>query len=213
MKATGSNLPLRPNMKDERKTKHQLISELIALRRQVERPPPTSAASGRTPAAGKSSNDRFELLFNQSQDALVIIDAKNGNIIDVNQVAGKILGHKKADLVGQKLKDLFSLGSKQDAARLKRQMQIYGTVFTRSYPHPDGNNRFLDLTAAIIPWDNDQAILTTARDVTERKAVEDRLAELFKQVQKSHDDFQSIFNMLNLGIVALDEEGLIRFIN
>jgi len=57
-------------------------------------------------------------------------------------------------------------------------------VFTRSYPHPDGTNRFLDLTAAIIPWDTGQAILVTARDVTERKAIEDRLAENYSSRSK-----------------------------
>jgi PAS domain S-box-containing protein len=213
MEATRSNLRQRSNMKDERKTKHQLISELDALRRQLDSPPSTVAMFDRTPAGPEPSDDRFEILFNQSQDALMVVDARNGSIIDVNQAVWKILGYAKTDLIGKKLKDLFKLGSGQDIARLKRQLQIHGTVFNRIYPHPDGTDRFLDLTAAIIPWETGQAILATARDVTERKADEDRLAELFKQVQKSHDDFQSIFNMLNLGIVALDEEGLIRFIN
>ena len=103
-------------MKDERKTKRQLISELNALRRQLDSPPSTAAMSGRTPVAAEPSGDRFELLFNQSQDVLIIIDAQNGNIIDVNRAAGKILGYESTVLAGKKLKDFFRLGSRQDAA-------------------------------------------------------------------------------------------------
>ena len=57
-------------MKDERKTKQQLISELNALRRQADRPPSTAAMSVRATAAGDPSGDRFEILFNHAQDAL-----------------------------------------------------------------------------------------------------------------------------------------------
>ena len=194
-------------MKDARKTKQQLISELTALRRQSDGKPSTAAMSVRETAAGDPPGDRFEILFHHDQDALLVADAQNGNIIDANPAAWRILGYEKTDLVGKKLKDLFRLGSSQDADRLKRQLQIHGTVFTRSYLHPDGTGRFLDLTAAIIPWGTARAMLVTARDITERKAVEDRLAELFQQVQKSHDDFLSILNMLKLGIVTLDQEG------
>ena len=194
-------------MKDARKTKRQLISELNALRRRVDGPPSTAAESGTTTAAGKPPEDRFEIMFNHDQDALIVTDAQSGAIIDANPAAWRILGYEKADLVDKKLKDLFRLGSGKDAARLKGQLQIHDNVFTRIYLHPDGANRFLDLTAAIIPWATGRAILITARDITERKAFEDRLAELFQQVQKSHDDFLSTLNMLNLGIVTLDADG------
>ena len=105
-------------MKDARKTKQQLISELNALRRQMDSPPSTAAESGTTTAAGEPSGDRFEILFNHDQDALVVIDAHSGTIIDVNQSAWKILGYEKPDLVDKKLKDLFRLGSGKDTAGL-----------------------------------------------------------------------------------------------
>ena len=174
-------------MKDERKTKHQLISELNALRRQLDSPPSTVATSGGTQAAKNLSGDRFELLFNQSQDVLMVVDAQSGDIIDVNQAAGKILGYEKADLIGIKLSETFELDSGEDVDGLKDQLQIYGSVFSRTYPHPDGTNRFLDLMAAIIPWDTGQAILVTARDVTERKLVE---KELWKKQQQLAKDLE-----------------------
>jgi PAS domain S-box-containing protein len=200
-------------MKDERKTKQQLISELSAMRRQLDGRSSTAAKSDRSPAGAESSEDRFKLLFNHDQDALFIIDARTGGIIDANRAAETNLGYKRADLAGRKLKDFFRIGSAKDTARLREQLQIYGTVFTRTYPHPDGTNRILDLTAAIIPWDTTRAILVTARDVSERKAAEDRLTKLYRQVQKSHDDFLSILNKLNLGILTLDEQGRITFSN
>ena len=200
-------------MKDERKTKQQLISELNAMRRQLDGRSPTAAGSETPRTGSEPSDDRFKLLFNFDQDALIIIDAQTGGIIEANRAAENILGYERADLAGRKLRDLFRLRSTKDTAQLKRQLKIYGTVFTRIYPHPDGTDRFLDLTGIIIPWDTTRAILVTARDVSERKAAEDRLTELYRQVQKSHDDFLSILNKLNLGILTLDEQGRISFIN
>ena len=71
MKAAGLNLHLRSKMKDERKTKHQLISELNALRRQLDSPPSTVAMFDRTPAGPEPSDDKFEILFNQFKSIII----------------------------------------------------------------------------------------------------------------------------------------------
>ena len=200
-------------MKDERKTKRQLIDELNGLRRQIDEMQSVASNTGPMKTPVDLLEDKFKIIFHQSQDALVLLNAESGRIIEINPAAHKMFGHEQNHLIGKELKDLFYFESTQDVAKFKNEFSIYGTVFTRTYLHPDGSKRFLDLTAAIIPWSSGQAILATARDVTERKAVETQLAELFKQVEKSNDDFLSILNMLNLGIAALDEDGRITFIN
>ena len=143
----------------------------------------------------------------------MILDDRSGRILAVNQTAARIFGLDEKALIDKKLTDLFDVKTSRDAAGLKKNLRIYGSVFTRSYLHPDGPKRFLDLTAAILPWGGGKTILVTARDVTQRKAAEARVQHLLAQVTKSHDDFLSILNMLNLGIVALDKDGRISFIN
>ena len=201
-------------MKDERKTKRQMIDELNGLRRQIDEMQSVASNTGRmkTPVDLVEDN-KFKIIFHQSRDALVLLSAESGRIIEFNPAAHRMFGHEQNHLIGKDFKDLFYVESTQDLAKFQKEFRIYGTAFTRTYLHSDGSKRYLELTAAIIPWNSGQAILAAARDVTERKAAEAQIAELLKQAEKNNDDLLSILNMLNLGIATLDEDGQITFIN
>ena len=74
-------------MKDERKTKLQLISELNGLRRKLDSPT-SKVADDRQNTGRRLNHQTTDSKFSSTndQDALVVIDAQSGNIIDVNQV-------------------------------------------------------------------------------------------------------------------------------
>jgi PAS domain S-box-containing protein len=64
-----------------------------------------------------------------------------------------------------------------------------------------------------VPTGNGRLFTGILRDITERKEAEAKLDDMLKQVKKGHNDLLSLMNMLELGIVALDEDGCITFIN
>ncbi|MDH3445206.1 MAG: PAS domain S-box protein, partial [Deltaproteobacteria bacterium] len=55
--------------------------------------------------------------------------------------------------------------------------------------------------------------ISVQRNVTERKQAEARLAELFRQVEKSRNDLRSVLNELRLGTAMTDEAGRIVFLS
>ena len=55
--------------------------------------------------------------------------------------------------------------------------------------------------------------LSIQRNVTERKSAENRLREMFQQVEKSRNDLDSILNALLIGAVMSDENGRVLFLN
>ena len=55
--------------------------------------------------------------------------------------------------------------------------------------------------------------LVACEDLTESRRAETERAKLFTEVKKGRDDLLSILNMLELGIVTVDEDGRITFVN
>jgi len=53
----------------------------------------------------------------------------------------------------------------------------------------------------------------SAEDITEHKRAEGKLDEMFQQIKKSHGDLLSILNMLRLGVVMVDHDGCVTFLN
>src|SRR5665648_842297 len=97
-------------MKDESKTKEELIKDLKTLRKKGEKSAVNNIIE-RKQAEGKlqDSEDYLKMLFDYAPDAYYISDLK-GNFIDGNLAAETLTGYKREELIGEnflKLK-LFS---------------------------------------------------------------------------------------------------------
>lgn len=81
-------------MKDEKKIKKQLISELAELRQRV------AVLEKVETEALKESEERLKIIFESIQHGTVIIDAETHVIIDANPVAIKMIGVPKEQVIG-----------------------------------------------------------------------------------------------------------------
>ena len=200
-------------MKYKKKTKKQLVEELQLLQGRI------SELESRTPQpvpeTGKQAKveQKFEIIFNKSLDATLIIDGTSGKILAANESTANIFGYENDFLLGKHFSILFSTAAKGEKKQTAKLVESFDSVFTQEFLRADGTVCAMDLIATMIPWGKQKAILAAFRDVTERKAAEARVQDLLTQVTKAHDDFMSILNMLKLGIVAMDAEGRINFVN
>ncbi len=200
-------------MSDQKKTKKQLAEELQLLRARISEM--ESQAPRPVPETGKPAKmeERFQIIFNKSLDATLVIDGTSGKILAANESTANIFGYENDVLVGKHFSILFSTAGKGKKKQTAKLLESYDSVFTQEFLRADGTVCAMDLIATLIPWGKEKAILAAFRDATERKAAEARVQNLLAQVTKGHDDFMSILNMLKLGIVALDAEGRINFVN
>jgi PAS domain S-box-containing protein len=200
-------------MKYEKKTRKQLVEELQLLQARISEL--ESRAPRPVPEAGKPAKmeERFQIIFNKSLDATLVIDGTSGKILAANESTANVLGYENDSLVGKHFSILFSTAGKGEKKQTAKLLESYDSVFTQEFLRADGTVCAMDLIATLIPWGKEKAILAAFRDATERKAAEARVQNLLAQVTKGHDDFLSILNMLKLGIVALDAEGRINFVN
>jgi len=88
-------------MKDERKTKKQLINELIELRHRIEELEKTKTERKLAEEALRESEKRYRTLFSEAIDGICLADAETGIIIDCNQALAALVGRDRAEMIGQ----------------------------------------------------------------------------------------------------------------
>lgn len=123
-------------------------------------------------------------LIEASLDPLVTISAE-GKITDVNRATERVTGRDRGVLIGTDFSDYFT---EPDRARSGYQ-QVFADGFVTDYSlglrHSDGHITDVLYNASVYR-DEDGAVLgvfAAARDVTELKAVEDKVAELNRDLE------------------------------
>ncbi len=123
------------------------------------------------------SENRFQVLFNNTSDEIFLADF-DGNFIEVNQMAIDKLGYSKEELMRKNFIDLktqkyVDLVKKNIEIIIKNGHHIYQTEhYTR-----DKKIIALEMSSRVIDYFGHKSILSIGRDITERYAVERKIAE------------------------------------
>jgi PAS domain S-box-containing protein len=154
-------------MKDERKTKDQLINELVELRQRVAELEVTDAERKRT----QEELIRLSSAVKTSVDSIVIIDVE-GKIIDVNEAALKMYGaDDKRDLIGQSCLDLIAPEYQENGLAGIEFVLEKGYDKSRGYDGitKDGRRIPVELSAGVMKDADGKSsgIVIVGRDITE----------------------------------------------
>lgn len=122
------------------------------------------------------SENRFKLLFDNSSDEIFLADF-DGYFIEVNQEVLKRLGYTREELMKKnfvdiKTPDYAPLVQKNIEIILKNGQHVYETEHLTK----DGKIVFLEMNSRVIDYFGRKAILSIARDITERKEMERKIA-------------------------------------
>jgi PAS domain S-box-containing protein len=159
-------------MKDENKTKKQLIAELTQLRPRVAELEKIEDEYWQTEATLQESQARYRTLFDNAGDAIFIHDL-SGRFLEVNQVACERLGYSQEELLQMTPMDI---DSKEYAALVKERIEMLRqqghVLFETAHVRRDGTIIPIELSSRVIEYAGKPAILSIARDISERKQVE-----------------------------------------
>jgi len=137
------------------------------------------------------TEQQFKTLFDEALDMILVVDGQTGQIRNVSGSARRALGYQPGDLIGKPFSILFPDQAETNQVELVDKLRTAEHVFlSQEFARADGSTCSMDLTAAIIPWEDDRAILVTLRDVSERKLLEEeiRRAELLRvEVEKERE--------------------------
>jgi len=132
----------------------------------------------------RRAQEELDRFFNLSLDMFCIVGF-DGYFKRVNPSWHRLLGYSEAELFARPYMDFIHPDDRaatgSAAARLTDGHEI--TYFENRYFHRDGTIRWLLWTSA--PFPQQQIIYAAARDITERKAAEETLADYARDVEQS----------------------------
>jgi PAS domain S-box-containing protein len=143
----------------------------------------------------KESEEKYRELINGMNDTAWVIDL-DAKFIDVNDTAVKVLGYSKEELLSMGPADIdASLEVEQIRDLVRRlpadQIQVFETT------HTTKNRKKIpvEISSSLVTYQGKQAVLSIARDITERKQVEEAL-------KKSEERARAIVANAPIGIAT-----------
>ena len=117
---------------------------------------------------------RFENIFLESPDAILILKNREGKIIGANRAVKELLGYDGKSLLGKYLSLVFpELFQGEGLSAFGSFLKEACTLHSVAYPGPDGNRREFDITLSTVPWDTGFALMMSFRDVGGRSAIQE----------------------------------------
>jgi PAS domain S-box-containing protein len=127
----------------------------------------------------------YRALFEHVSDGLLVFDPDTGAVRDANGRFVSMSGFDRDTLTGWRLRDLLAEGSRSDApiADLVAAARTDGATVEWRLRRRDAGPFWAECSASLVDLDGDRCVLTTVRDVTERKRRRDELGRFEELVE------------------------------
>lgn len=183
-------------MKDNYKTKKQLIKELMKLQKRIIELEALKSESKKVEEKLKESRTHFKTLFNNLVDPVVIVDSK-GNFLEVTDRVEELTGFKKQDLIGKNFLKINIVTKKSKEILISNLMKRMAGVEIKPYEievlTKDGKKLQYEVNATKINYKGKPAVLNIFRDINERKRAEDEAHKIHLGLVKAHEELQHAF--------------------
>ena len=147
----------------------------------------------------RMSEKRYRDLIEQASDPIMITD-QQGNFLDVNSALCELFGYKKEELLQSNVRSLIDAEHlKQSPMQFDRLINGEHVFSQRRMVHKDGTIIEVEANIKMIP---DGRILAIARNITERKKVEDA-------IRVSEETRRLIMNSALDAIITMDVNGFV----
>jgi PAS domain S-box-containing protein len=190
-------------MKDQDKSKKQLMDELVKLRQQNTELEKSEIKHKQVEEALKESQERYKAFFERSLCCVCMHDFE-GRFLDVNKTTLNLLGYTKKELLSL---SLFSIIEEDHlSGAFKTFKEIKKTSSQKKHSEyklrkKDGGNVWVETEASVIYREGKPyAIQSVGRDITARKRTEEDLRE-------TKNRLHSLFEGIPVGLYRSTPEG------
>lgn len=166
-------------MNNAYRTKEQLNIELVFLRHKVAGFKKLAEKQKRIEGALKRSQEKYIALFDNMNDAVLVVDAESGIVIETNKKGELLFGSTHKEIIGMHRTAIHPPG-KSDEYRKRFAADIQRGHFVNNdgeIIRKDGSIVQVSISAALVTIGGKKLIIGLFRDITERKKAEEKLKE------------------------------------
>jgi PAS domain S-box-containing protein len=194
-------------MKDEDKTKEELVREMAEMRRYIAGLEKTDADHRKAAEALVESEWKFSAAFRYSPVSIALTAPFSGRIIDVNDTFLKSMEYTREEVIGRTTTELEIFANIEDRSRLIEELKAQKFVFGSEcrFRTKSGRIRTSILSITFLPVKGEIVQLSIAIDITERKQMEEALRE-------SEEKYRTVVEKANEAII-IAQDGKLAYVN
>jgi PAS domain S-box-containing protein/putative nucleotidyltransferase with HDIG domain len=163
----------------------------------------------RAEEALQQSEEKYRELIDGMTETVWVIDF-NGNLIDVNKTAVDVLGYSKEELLTVGLYGIDSSLRKEEIVALSNAMPVDKIqIFETSHTTKDGRTFPVEIYSSLVTYQGNRAILSIARDITERVRAEEKLRESEEKVKAQVSFLDSVMEQSPFAMWISDKTGTV----
>ncbi|MEQ8173723.1 MAG: PAS domain S-box protein [Syntrophomonadaceae bacterium] len=148
--------------------------------------------------------ERYRYLFDEVQDNIILINMKNGKIVDANNTALRTYGYTRDEML--KLELGLLCGMNENSRKHDARKNWRGLLFESLHQRRDGSPFYAEISASTMTVKKHKYLLCVIRDISERKQAESLR-------RKDAEEIMELYNNAPCGYVSLDSNNVILRIN
>lgn len=133
----------------------------------------------------------YKLIFNKINDGIILHTIENkkvGKFFDANEIACKMVGYEKEELLSKTPFDLYAKINKKEINLLVNRFTTEKTIRFETQIQRKDKTRFIcEVNSQIIQYKDKPAVLSIVRDITEKKSIEKEINNNLVVIKKILD--------------------------
>jgi PAS domain S-box-containing protein len=134
----------------------------------------------------RAEEEKFSKAFNTSPYGIIITRLPDGQIIDINKGFAVITGFTRKEIIGKTTNDIALWAVKSDRSTFFGELSEYGKIYSREFIFRKKSGELITclISSEVIIINNEQCILSSVDDISDRKKHE---LELIKSKEKAEE--------------------------
>ncbi|PIZ69517.1 MAG: hypothetical protein COY19_01745, partial [Candidatus Marinimicrobia bacterium CG_4_10_14_0_2_um_filter_48_9] len=159
------------------------------------------------------SENRFRQIFENSHAVMLIINPRDGRIIEANPAAMSFYGYDRHELIGMEVSEINTLSKEEIQAEMDRAQKKERKYFEFKHRLSNDEIRDVEIYSGPILYKGGNYLYSLIFDVTDRKAAQLELKETATALREAKQRFQSLYENTTIGLYRTTPDGEIIMAN